>query len=72
MECVRFFPVIASHIFRVMCDNHNEIEGGTFAAAGHTDLSLSKDLVGTSSPRSRAMSDGMMRDVKTLLGKNII
>jgi hypothetical protein len=52
VECVRFFPVVAAHIFKVMCDNHNEIEGGTFAS---TDLALSKD---PSSPRSsRAMSD---------------
>jgi hypothetical protein len=51
VECVRFFPVIISHIFKVMCDNHNRVEGGTYAA---TDPYY-KD---PSSPRSRAMSDG--------------
>ena len=55
VECVRFFPVVAAHIFKVMCDNHNEIEGGNFAST--TTLGPPKDY---GSPRSaRAMSDGM-------------
>eukprot|EP00026_Physarum_polycephalum_P000113 Phypoly_transcript_00113.p1 GENE.Phypoly_transcript_00113~~Phypoly_transcript_00113.p1 ORF type:complete len:2230 (+),score=343.31 Phypoly_transcript_00113:65-6691(+) len=67
VDCVRFFPVIAAHIFKVMCDNHNEIEGGTFAA---TDPTLSKDV---GSPRSsRAMSDVTGANAPINLMNNLI